>query len=340
MKNPPAFQFYVNDFISDRKVVTMSLEERGMYITLLCYCWQNGGELPDDMNELAELCVTDASRMRDAWDRRLHRCFERTENGTLVNPRMLAEMEKQREHREKRSKSAKIAAEQRWGDARRMRDACESHTNRIANASEKNANASSTQCDSMPLHTSYFILHNEEERKICASDDAQGENLIPTQEQEETQPDPVPDTTAPDPIPETPLPKYSDDFEKWWAIYPNKAGKNAAWKIWQRDKLHRMRELIAGATLAYIDQHERSIATGRFTPEYQHGSTFLSKKTYNDFVSNTGTIEERTNGHGKKPIPEQYRNVLQDIENSSIRRLRAESYLGSLDEYDIASIGL
>lgn len=43
MKNSPAFQFYPADFLSDINVQAMSFEERGIYITALCYCWLENG---------------------------------------------------------------------------------------------------------------------------------------------------------------------------------------------------------------------------------------------------------------------------------------------------------
>ncbi len=115
MKNPPAFQFYPNDFIAERKVASMTLEERGMYITLLCYCWQDG-ELPDDMGELADLCGTTEKKFSVAWERRISRCFEKTQSGSWVNPRMRKEMEKQEEYRQKQAEYGKKGAKRRWGD--------------------------------------------------------------------------------------------------------------------------------------------------------------------------------------------------------------------------------
>ena len=43
----PAFLFYVKDWLGDAKVRAMSNEARGVYIDLLCYCWQDGA-LPAD----------------------------------------------------------------------------------------------------------------------------------------------------------------------------------------------------------------------------------------------------------------------------------------------------
>ena len=51
----PAFQFYPKDFISDLNVQMMTMEERGVYITLLCSAWIEG-QVPDDIIILKRLC--------------------------------------------------------------------------------------------------------------------------------------------------------------------------------------------------------------------------------------------------------------------------------------------
>ena len=54
MSKAPAFQFYAGDFLSDLKVASMNMEERGIYITLLAYSWLENG-LPADPEKLARL---------------------------------------------------------------------------------------------------------------------------------------------------------------------------------------------------------------------------------------------------------------------------------------------
>src|SRR6478752_824536 len=50
---PPAFQFYADDFLGG--TLTMTLEERGLYITLLCLQWSKGFVTEDDLSALAQL---------------------------------------------------------------------------------------------------------------------------------------------------------------------------------------------------------------------------------------------------------------------------------------------
>ena len=49
----PAFQFYARDFLADMKVQLMSMEQRGMYITLLSYAWIENG-IPNDPRSFVE----------------------------------------------------------------------------------------------------------------------------------------------------------------------------------------------------------------------------------------------------------------------------------------------
>lgn len=42
IKRSPAFQFYPSDWLSSMRVTLMTIEEEGIYIRLLCYCWSHG----------------------------------------------------------------------------------------------------------------------------------------------------------------------------------------------------------------------------------------------------------------------------------------------------------
>jgi uncharacterized protein YdaU (DUF1376 family) len=50
----PAFQFYVQDYLASSRVAEMTLEEEGVYIRLLCYCW-SVGSIPADPERCAKL---------------------------------------------------------------------------------------------------------------------------------------------------------------------------------------------------------------------------------------------------------------------------------------------
>lgn len=50
MSRPPSFQFYPKDWLSSKAILCMSLAQRGMYIQLLAYAWDNDpvGTLPNN----------------------------------------------------------------------------------------------------------------------------------------------------------------------------------------------------------------------------------------------------------------------------------------------------
>jgi len=113
MKNKaPAFQFYPGDFLSDENVISMTFEERGVYITLLCNCWIQGS-IPADQDKILKLLpgFAGANLPKIVMDR-----FKKDpENlGRLVNNRLEKEREKQSDYHKKKSDSGKKGAEKRW----------------------------------------------------------------------------------------------------------------------------------------------------------------------------------------------------------------------------------
>jgi uncharacterized protein YdaU (DUF1376 family) len=54
MKNPPSIQFYPKDYLADANVRMLSFAQRGVYMDLLCFCWENDG-LPLDHELISRL---------------------------------------------------------------------------------------------------------------------------------------------------------------------------------------------------------------------------------------------------------------------------------------------
>ena len=101
MKNPPSFQFYPQDFLSDLNVLSMTNEEVGKYWKLICHCWIEDG-LPKS-----------GSRVVDEWLNQspaMARCFFE-KDGKLRNPRLDEERKKQLTWREKSSLGGRHSAE-------------------------------------------------------------------------------------------------------------------------------------------------------------------------------------------------------------------------------------
>jgi uncharacterized protein YdaU (DUF1376 family) len=94
---PPAFQFYVKDWLSSSTVRSMSLAARGAYIDLLAFAWQSQpfATLPNDPAQLCRLVGADSTEWPDIWPQ-ISGCFE-VEDGRLVNRRLQDEASKREE---------------------------------------------------------------------------------------------------------------------------------------------------------------------------------------------------------------------------------------------------
>jgi uncharacterized protein YdaU (DUF1376 family) len=101
----PAFQFYAGDYLADESVQLMTLEEEGIYIRLLAYCWREGS-IPADVESLARLCK-DADR---ALMTRPMACFlaSKKETGRLIHPRLEEERKKQKFYRDSRASIGRV----------------------------------------------------------------------------------------------------------------------------------------------------------------------------------------------------------------------------------------
>jgi uncharacterized protein YdaU (DUF1376 family) len=127
MKNPPSFQFYPRDFLSDINVQAMTMEERGIYITLLCLCWIEDGLPFDDSHPMATL-----------WKKPgVAKCFVE-KNGKLRNPRMDRERRKQIKYHKSQQEAGLRGAKKRWGR----------HSKPIATHMAKNSSSSSSSSSS------------------------------------------------------------------------------------------------------------------------------------------------------------------------------------------------
>jgi len=97
INKPPAFQFYPKDFLMDDKVIVMNLEEIGVYIKLLCFCWNNNG-LTKNQKELKNMCGN-PNNWESIWVR-VSKCFYE-KKGKLYNKRLEKEYRKQKAWRKK-----------------------------------------------------------------------------------------------------------------------------------------------------------------------------------------------------------------------------------------------
>lgn len=108
---PPAFQFYPQDYLASTRVAEMTLEEEGVYIRLLCYCWASGS-IPADPERCARLAGKGCSV---ATATVVQRSFNEhpTDPQRLVHDRLDIERENQRKRREQAVEAGKESAKRR-----------------------------------------------------------------------------------------------------------------------------------------------------------------------------------------------------------------------------------
>jgi uncharacterized protein YdaU (DUF1376 family) len=103
MTRPPAFQFYAADFMYGCR--TLTLEERGAYITLLCHQWDKGSVPGDDLKTLALVLGTSGFSARKLWLKIADK-FPRLSHG-FANRRLELERVKQARFRRKMAQNGK-----------------------------------------------------------------------------------------------------------------------------------------------------------------------------------------------------------------------------------------
>lgn len=150
MSKAPAFQFYVNDWLSSPKITLMTPAEEGAYIRLLAFCWANDG-LPDDDEQLARL-----SRLGEGWFKggstKIRNCFILVD-GKLHNKRLIKEKENQIAWREKSKRGGELSAKARRKKALQN---LKGGSSLVDVCLQPKANSSS----STPTPTSYIVKYN------------------------------------------------------------------------------------------------------------------------------------------------------------------------------------
>lgn len=83
--------------------------------------------------------------------------------------------------------------------------------------------------------------------------------------------------------------RYTVEFEAWWAVWPNKVGKDAAWKIWKKRKDKPPLEELIGAVKRYV-------ASKPADREWCNPATWLSQGRWLDEPAKNGPSEAVYNG--------------------------------------------
>lgn len=144
-KKPPAFQFYVNDWLSSSSVAMMTPEQRGCYIQLLARAWPDG--IPYDAHASSMLWALASMPSADAWDKIkgpvLAQFVER--DGRLINLKLEEQFKSMASYHTMAEARAKKAAEARWGKSGEQTDASSMPQAMLGHASSTvSSSASST----------------------------------------------------------------------------------------------------------------------------------------------------------------------------------------------------
>ncbi|GAA4393455.1 DUF1376 domain-containing protein [Hymenobacter koreensis] len=141
-----AYSFYFNasDWLASSAVKLMSKAERGVYIQLLALAWgmERPGTLPAVADKVRRLAEMSLEEWAESGETILEK-FPLSECGTYrYNPRLVAEASKE----QARSEKAAASANKRWQN-KPDANAMPAQSERNANASNPNANASQNACD-------------------------------------------------------------------------------------------------------------------------------------------------------------------------------------------------
>ena len=120
-RKDPAFLFYATTWLQSAETNSMTLEQQGAYLRLLCFAWLHGN-IPADREEiraLLGLALAPQEVFERVWSGRLPRCWVEMPGtpGRLINERQEHERQERRqkseEMRERGQAGGKQSAEQR-----------------------------------------------------------------------------------------------------------------------------------------------------------------------------------------------------------------------------------
>ena len=218
MNRPPAFQFYVKDWLTSRKIAVMDLAQVGAYILLLAACWDSDDcSLPDDDRTLAAL-----SRMGEQWSTDasapVRACFvaHPKHPGHLTNERLLAEFKSLQKFRRDKQRAGQIGGVNSGLSRRQIR-------------------TKDTEAD---LKHTFDVASSKPEAKRTSSSSSSSSELKKEEKNEH-------------PSSLVYLNGSQVGFQIFWTAYPKKQNKGQAERAWLKLKPD---EVLLGRMLRKIEQ--------------------------------------------------------------------------------------
>jgi len=167
-ESPPAFMFYVKDFLTSSTVMSMDLIELGAYIKLLCVCWINDG-LPTDDQSVRKILSIDDQTFTEVWPI-VKNAFAEVD-GVLRNPRLDEERKRQIQRSETNRLNSLKAVKARQSKAQtknnnKKKVGVRSVTDRSSNGNHSNCNSN---CNCFKKDISLDILKKIEASELLNS---------------------------------------------------------------------------------------------------------------------------------------------------------------------------
>jgi uncharacterized protein YdaU (DUF1376 family) len=109
MPKDPAALIYIDKWLVSTK--SMPAAARGWYLSLILVQYDRGGELPNDIEELAVICdvrFSEFETFKQMWEQVLKQKFKQTESGALQNEIAFEILQKRESFKDKRAQSGKI----------------------------------------------------------------------------------------------------------------------------------------------------------------------------------------------------------------------------------------
>ena len=99
-------------FLTDLDFMTMTLDQRGAYLTLILYLYCNNGKCDLDIPALSQLCNKNTKTFEKIWQV-ISKKFQ-TRNGVIKHKRVTKELKRARKYRQAKSRAGLKGADKRW----------------------------------------------------------------------------------------------------------------------------------------------------------------------------------------------------------------------------------
>lgn len=101
---------------------------------------------------------------------------------------------------------------------------------------------------------------------------------------------------------------YSPAFETFWAAFPEKKGKGAAWRTFQKKGVPSVADLVAAIHSQQLDRQEAK-RRGEFYPEWKNPATWLNGACWEDGLK---YAQKKEKAAQDSSAPERWRELLVD----------------------------